>query len=193
MKDPRIAQLCDPEEHALQPQAHALRRIQSPRRLVKFAPRQFETTGSDRAEGSKEYSPVQANAPPWVKDANQHRPVRARQAPKLEVFLWNEPTTESCHCGTIRFEADLDLHAGTFKCNCEIVHQDQKLGRDRAARGVSIALRRRGPCCIINPNTFITYSAVTAACAVCLGENPPPGGKFYAIRVTVSMTWTRKN
>ena len=33
-----------------------------------------------------------------------------------------------CHCGKVRFEAELDLSRGTFKCNCDICRKSRLWG-----------------------------------------------------------------
>jgi len=88
----------------------------------------------------------------------------------------------SCHCGTVRFEADIDLSAGTFKCNCEMCVKSRMWGaivKPEAFRLISgeEALLHYQP--EKNHHVFCRHCGVRS---FAWGENPSRG-KFYVIRV----------
>ena len=91
----------------------------------------------------------------------------------------------SCHCGAVRFEADIDLSEGTFKCNC------------------SSCTKARNWLAVVQPNSFrllagesdltdYQYGKKTAHHLFCKhcgissfewGQDKNLGGKFYAVKV----------
>jgi hypothetical protein len=96
----------------------------------------------------------------------------------------------SCHCGAVRFEANIDLSKGTTRCNCSIctkarawftiVKADQFLmmtGEDAMAdyRWTPPGKRR--------PNLRYRFCKTCGVRAFAQGDQESMGGKFYAVAV----------
>jgi len=98
----------------------------------------------------------------------------------------------SCHCGAVRFEAELDLAAGSNRCNCSLCFKArawfafaQGAERFRLLRGADALTEYRWtPPGRSEP--FLTY-AFCRHCGIrafARGDLPALGGIFHAVPVT---------
>ena len=91
--------------------------------------------------------------------------------------------TGSCHCGAVRFEADIDISAGTFKCNCEMCTKTRMWGAIAKPDAFRL-LTGKADLTDYNPDSI--HHVFCRHCGVrpfAWGDDPKLGGKFYVARV----------
>ncbi len=91
----------------------------------------------------------------------------------------------SCHCGAIRYEADIDLGAGTFKCNCSMCTKVKKWLTTVKPNEFRLLAGEAE----LTDYQFGAKSIHHLFCKHCgvhsfaWGDAPDLGGKFYAVNV----------
>ena len=91
----------------------------------------------------------------------------------------------SCHCGAIKFEADIDLAQGTGKCNCSICTKSRYWGTAVKPE----AFRLKSSDSNVGSYQFGSFSIQHHFCKTCgikafgRGDIPQLGGAFVSINV----------
>lgn len=96
----------------------------------------------------------------------------------------------SCHCGAVRFQSDIDLSAGTTKCNCSICAKARawfalvKAPQFRLLAGAD-ALTEYQWTPPSKPAPFLHYTFCSRCGIRCFGwgEHESFGGKFYFVSI----------
>jgi hypothetical protein len=96
----------------------------------------------------------------------------------------------SCHCGAVRFEADIDLRGGTNRCNCSICAKARawfvivKADRLRLLQGeAALAEYQWTPPGRPHPSLHYRFCRTCGIRAFAQGDDKSQGGAFYAISV----------
>ena len=98
--------------------------------------------------------------------------------------------TGSCHCGAIRFEADLDLAEGSNRCNCSYCAKVRAwfafakgADRFRLIDGTGVSEYRWTPPGAAEPHLAFTFCKTCGVRTFARGELAALGGVFHAIHV----------
>jgi len=90
-----------------------------------------------------------------------------------------------CHCGAVRFEVDLDLEAGTGRCNCSICAKRRFWG----ARSTPVDFHLLTDPVAIADYQFNSHSVHHRFCKTCGvaafgdGDIPQAGGAYVSVNV----------
>jgi len=101
-----------------------------------------------------------------------------------------ETYTGSCHCGAVRFEADLDLDEGTNRCNCSYCAKARAwfafakgAERFRLLAGSAVSEYRWTPPGHEQPNLTFSFCRNCGIRTFARGDLESLGGTFHAVSV----------
>jgi hypothetical protein len=101
-----------------------------------------------------------------------------------------ETYTGSCHCGAVRFEADIDLEEGSNRCNCSYCAKVRAwfafakgATSFRLLDGSSVSEYRWTPPALSEPHLTYTFCRSCGVRTFARGQLESLGGTFHAIHV----------